>query len=172
MNTLDITNDIAEARLELEERAERVRQSRARLAERAERVRIEIAELTERAERARLERAEDRLQRLKEQERKEQRRKEHPPRLPGDEIVDTFRRSLTSPWVGLCSELYEAMGITKGSAMARIFRNPQALGWHLKEKLDNGDAAYFKKRSSRGQQYTIQPLAEEELPHLPILSYE
>lgn len=84
------------------------------------------------------------------------------PNLPQDEILDTFRRRLTIPWVGLCSELYKAMGITKGSAAARSLPNPQALGWHLKEKLDNGDAAYFRKRSNRGQQYTIQPLAEEE----------
>lgn len=84
------------------------------------------------------------------------------PRLPGDEILDTFRRRLVEPWKGMCSELYEAMEITKGSAEARTFLNPQALGWHLKKKLDDGDAAYFKKRSNRGQQYTIQPLAKEE----------
>lgn len=38
------------------------------------------------------------------------------PRLPQDEILDTFRLGLTVE--GLEAELYKAMGITKGSAAA------------------------------------------------------
>lgn len=84
------------------------------------------------------------------------------PRLPQDELVATFRRRLTEPWVGLCSELYDALNPIAGSTLARTFINPQALGWHLKDKIEDGDSAYAKKRSNRGQVYTIQPLAEGE----------
>ena len=80
------------------------------------------------------------------------------PRLPQDEVVDTFRRGLIAPWVGTCSELYDEIGITEESTLAKNFPNPQALGWYLKGKIDHADPGYDRVISNRGQVYTIQPL--------------
>tara|TARA_R100000951_G_scaffold43783_1_gene37002 strand:+ start:2317 stop:4419 length:2103 start_codon:yes stop_codon:yes gene_type:complete len=80
------------------------------------------------------------------------------PRAPGDEILATFRRGLTEPWVGMCSDLFDHVIVDNSTAAAKTFRNPQALGWYLKDKIDHGDPGYSKKRTSAGQRYTIQPL--------------
>ena len=83
------------------------------------------------------------------------------PRLRQGDVVDTFRRGLTEPWVGMCSELYDEIEVTEGSTLAKTFLNPQALGWYLRGKIDHADSGYSKKRYNRGQVYTIQPLTEE-----------
>lgn len=86
------------------------------------------------------------------------------PRAPGDEILATFRRSLDEPWSGMCSDLFDKVIVDNSTAAAKTFRNPQALGWYLKDKIDAGDPGYSKKRSNAGQQYTIQPLEIEIEP--------
>lgn len=86
------------------------------------------------------------------------------PRAPGDEILATFRRSLDEPWTGMCSDLFDKVIVDNSTAAAKTFRNPQALGWYLKDKIDAGDPGYSKKRSNAGQQYTIQPLEIEIEP--------
>lgn len=80
------------------------------------------------------------------------------PRAPGDEILANFRRNLTEPWVGVCSELFDCVVVDNSTAAAKTFKTPRALGWFLKDKLDANDGGYAKKRTSAGQQYTIQPM--------------
>lgn len=154
MSLLNLTNKEVAARLE------RVQLERAELAEQLERVQLERAEFAERLERVRLERAEGVLQRRKERERKK--RAHHSAK---EKLVDDFRRSLTEPWVGMCSEMYEEIAVGEWVDYVEsipTFHSPQALGWHLKDKLDDGDPCFSKKRGNRGQVYTIQPLTEEE----------
>lgn len=79
------------------------------------------------------------------------------PKAPGDEILTSFRESLNEPWEGTTTELFDALVIDSASAASRTFSNPQKLGWHLKTRLDSGDPGYSKRRSNRGQVYTIQP---------------
>jgi hypothetical protein len=83
------------------------------------------------------------------------------PKAPGDEVLAAFRKGLTEPFVGLCSDLYDKIVIDNSTAASKIFKKPQQLGWHLKDRLDARDAGYSKKRTRDGQVYTIQPLEDE-----------
>lgn len=84
------------------------------------------------------------------------------PKAPGDEVLAAFRKGLTEPFVGLCSELYDRIVVDNSGAAGKIFKKPTQLGWHLKDKLDAGDPGYEKKRTRDGMVYTIQPLEEDE----------
>ncbi len=83
------------------------------------------------------------------------------PKAPGDEILTAFRESLTEPWEGTTTSLYDALVPDGASAAAKTFANPLKLGWHLKVRLDAGDPGYSKTRKTQGQVYTIQPINKD-----------